>query len=224
MSRFVSRLSTLLPITALLLLTAGLTGCHRKDHWHLSNVSHIVAPLQFSLQSTEGGTQTAKDFRGKVVAMYFGYTHCPDVCPTTLAKLSGAIKQLGPQAKDVRVLFVTVDPQRDTMPVLKRYVHAFDPTHFVGLRGDASATAAIAKRYRVGYTDGKKDADGDYSVSHSSGVFIFDRQGDARLLGTETTPESDYVTDLKQLLSQEGDLSVNDRNGPAHPTAENPER
>lgn len=202
MHRFFLRLRALLPVTALVLLSAGLAGCHHKEHWHLSNVSHIVAPLQFSLPSTDGGTATARDFRGKVVMMYFGYTHCPDVCPTTLAKLSGAIKQLGPQDKDVRVLFVTVDPQRDTMAVLKRYVNAFDSRHFVGLRGDDAATTAITKRYRVGYTDGKKDADGDYSVSHSSGVFIFDRQGNARLLGTETTPEGDYVADLKQLLSE----------------------
>lgn len=185
----------------LLLMSAALTGCHHKQHWHLNNVTHIVAPLQFTMQSTNGGIATAKDFRGKVVMMYFGYTHCPDVCPTTLAKLSAAIKQLGPQGRDVRLLFVTVDPARDSIQSLKTYLDAFDPRHFVGLRGDAAATEAIAKRYRVAYSYDKKGADGNYAVNHSAAVFIFGRHGNARLLGTEATPTKDFVADLKQLLN-----------------------
>lgn len=200
MNRLLEDLRALRRAFVLLLMAAALTGCHHKQHWYLSNVTHIVAPLQFSMQSTNGGTATAKDFRGKVVMMYFGYTHCPDVCPTTLAKLSGVIKQLGPQGKDVRLLFVTVDPKRDSIKNLKAYVDAFDPRHFVGLRGDAAATEAIAKRYRVGYSYDKKEANGNYAVNHSAAVFIFGRHGNARLLGTEATPTKDFVADLKQLL------------------------
>ncbi|MDE2150404.1 MAG: SCO family protein [Gammaproteobacteria bacterium] len=177
-----------------------LAACHGSPKWHLDNVAHIVAPLKFSLQSSAGGTVTAANFRGKVTLLYFGYTHCPDVCPTTLAKLAGVLRQLGPAADGVRVLFVTVDPVRDTLPMLRTYVDAFDARHFVGLRGDAHATAGIARRYRIGYTLGKPDAAGNYAVSHSSAVFIFDRNGDARLLGTETTPSADFVDDLRRLL------------------------
>lgn len=187
----------LVPAIALLL-----AACQGSPKWHLDNVTHIVAPLKlFSMQSTTGGAATAADFRGKVTMLYFGYTHCPDVCPTTLAKLAGALRQLGAQADDVRVLFVTVDPQRDTLPVLKAYVDAFGARYFVGLRGDAAQTADIARRYRVGYTAGKPDADGNYEVSHSSAVFVFDRRGEARLLGTESTPTADFVADLKRLLA-----------------------
>ncbi|MGH8459985.1 MAG: SCO family protein [Stenotrophobium sp.] len=163
-------------------------------------MTHIVAPLEFSLQSTNGGIATAADFRGKVTMMYFGYTHCPDICPTTLAKLVDVVHQMGPQAEDVRVLFVTMDPARDTIPVLRAYVDAFDAVHFVGLRGDAKETAGIARRYRVGYTLSKPDASGNYEVGHSTAVFIFDTNGNARLLGTETTPSADYVADIKRLL------------------------
>lgn len=201
MNRLLEDLRALRRAFVLLLMVAALTGCHHKQHWHLSNVTHIVVPLQFSMQSTNGGTTTAKDFRGKVVMMYFGYTHCPDVCPTTLAKLSSVIKQLGPQGKDIRLLLVTVDPKRDDIKTLKTYVDAFDPKHFIGLRGDAAATEAIAKRYRVGFSYDKKDANGNYAVNHSAAVFIFDRHGNARLLGTEATPTKDFVADLKQLLN-----------------------
>jgi len=201
MNRLFEDLRALRRLFAGLLMIVALAGCQHKQNWHLKNVTHIVAPLQFSMQSTAGGTATAKDFRGKLVMLYFGYTHCPDVCPTTLAKLSSAIGQLGPQSKDVRVLFVTVDPKRDDIKTLTAYVDAFDPKHFVGLRGNVAATEAIAKRYRVAYSYEKPDASGNYAVNHSAAVFIFGRHGNARLLGTEATPTKDFVADLKQLLS-----------------------
>lgn len=188
----------LLPFAAVV----ALAGCHQKEHWHLSNVTHIVAPLKFSMPSTLGHVETAKDLRGKVVMMYFGYTHCPDVCPTTLASLAGVIRKLGPEAKDVRLLFVTVDPKRDTLPVLTQYVAAFDKDHFIGLRGSPEQIKELAKRYRVGYSLEKPDKHGDYIVNHSSAVFIFDRDGNARLLGTNIDSPSDYEADLKQILNK----------------------
>lgn len=186
-----------LPLMALVVIATA--GCQRSEHWHLDNVTHIVAPLKFDLQRAGDGDFTQRDLHGKIAMLYFGYTHCPDVCPTTLAKLAAVLKQLGPQAADMRVLFVSVDPQRDSSAALKQYVDAFDAEHFIGLRGSSAQITAIARRYRVGYTLGTADASGDYAVSHSSAVFIFDRDGDARLLGTETSPIADFVADLKQL-------------------------
>ncbi|HEU0195603.1 MAG TPA: SCO family protein, partial [Nevskiaceae bacterium] len=106
------------PLLLVLACATALTlaACHHQPQWHLDNVTHVVAPLQFSMESTTGHVETAQDLRGKVVMVYFGYTHCPDVCPTTLAKMAGVIRKLGPEAKNVRLLFVTVDPKRDTLP------------------------------------------------------------------------------------------------------------
>lgn len=187
-----------LPLLAMLLLSA----CSRSPSWQLSNVAHVVSPLQFSMESTSGRVETAKDFHGKIVMMYFGYTHCPDVCPTTLAEMAGVLRKLGPDARDVRLLFVTVDPKRDTLPVLTSYVDAFDKTHFVGLRGTPQQVADMAKRYRVSYGYEKPDAHGDYVVNHSSAIFIFGRDGNARLLGTSIDTAAEYEADLTRLARQ----------------------
>lgn len=192
---------TVFHLLAAAVLVLALAGCQQKA-WHLANVSHVVAPLQFSLASTNGGTETEKDLRGKIVLVYFGYTHCPDVCPTTLAELASVIRELGDAARDVRVLFITVDPARDTLPVLKRYVAAFDKDHFIGLRGTPAQVEALAKRYRVGYGYEKPEADGDYVVNHSSAVFIFGADGKARLLGTDIDKPAEYEADLKRLIKE----------------------
>jgi protein SCO1/2 len=189
-------------------LCAGLVllaaACSReRATWHLASIRHLLPDLQFSLPSSGGGTLDAADVRGDVVLLYFGYTHCPDVCPLTLAKLKAALAELGPAAAHVRVLFVSVDPQRDTPETLQRYLKPFGP-QFIGLVGTAAQTAALAKRYRVGYN--KQEApngdQGDYSVTHSGGVFIFDPRGRALLLGTQGSPVAYYTADLKQLLSR----------------------
>jgi len=160
-----------------------------------------MPPLQFTLIRDDGQTVTQKDYFGKPVLLYFGYTHCPDVCPTTLADLAIALKQLGPVADQVRVLFVSVDPARDTPAVLKTYVNAFGPW-FVGLTGNQEQLEALTKRYRVAFRLGEPDAKGEYAVYHSSAVFIFDRQGKARLL-TSLSDKSDMIAaDLKRLLSE----------------------
>jgi protein SCO1/2 len=157
--------------------------------------------LEFSLTDQDGNSVHATDLRGKLVLLYFGYTHCPDVCPTTLTVLSQAVKQLGSQADKVRVLFVTVDPARDTESLLKRYAPSFGP-QVMGLRGDGQELARLTKRFRVTYGLGKPDADGNYEVSHSSAVFVFDRKGEARLLGRFADTAVAYAHDLKQLLKE----------------------
>jgi protein SCO1 len=189
----------LLLAAVLYALAAMLGGCGREASWRLVDITGIMPPLAFSLTDDTGRPVTAESYRGKVVMLYFGYTHCPDVCPTTLAKLSQALSQLGGDAAKVRTLFVTVDPRRDTPRVLKDYAHAFGP-EFVGLRGDDEELRQLTKRYRVTYSLGKPDAHGNYEVTHSSAVFIFDGKGTVRLMSDAGDSPAAIAHDLKQLV------------------------
>lgn len=187
-------------------LSLAVSGCDKKTPWHESNISGSLPRLSFSMtDATTGKPTTAADFRGKVTLLYFGYTLCPDFCPTTLTNLADVLKKLGAQAKDVRVLFVTVDPNRDTLPVLKRYVALFAP-QMVGLRGTPDELAALARRYRVAYTVTPARDGHPYAVTHSSLVFVFDRDGNARLLvDSMATQKPDVVgteDDLRRLIEQ----------------------
>lgn len=183
----------------LVLLTA-VSGCSSPQKWDLTNITGVMPQLKFTLTDQDGKTLQASDLRGKIPVLYFGYTNCPDICPTTLATLAQALRKLGAEANAVRILFVSVDPARDTTAVLKSYVQAFGP-QFIGLRGDQKELRYLTKRYRVTYGLGKADAHGNYEVSHSSAVFVFDRKGDVRLLGRGTDPAKSYTHDLKQLIN-----------------------
>jgi protein SCO1/2 len=189
-------------IVAMLLAAALLTlaGCSQPQHWGMKNITNLMPDLQFTLTDQSGKTVHAKDYRGKVLLLYFGYTHCPDVCPTTLANLTQALKGLGEAANAVRVLFVSVDPARDTPTVLRDYVHAFGP-QFVGLRGDDATLRNLTMRYRVTYALDKPDAEGNYAVSHSSAVFVFDQRGRVRLLGRGSDKPATIASDLKRLMA-----------------------
>ncbi|MGA9854914.1 MAG: SCO family protein [Gammaproteobacteria bacterium] len=203
-SSFLSRTCESVLVCAGVLALLSMAGCGRSpasQPWNLLNITGHMPPLQFTLMRDDGQTVTQKDYLGKPVILYFGYTHCPDVCPTTLADLATALRQLGPVADQVRVLFVSVDPARDTPAVLKSYTNAFGPW-FVGLTGSQQELTAITKRYRVAYRLGKPDAKGNYAVYHSSAVFIFDRQGNARLLTSLSDKPDLIATDLKRLLSK----------------------
>jgi protein SCO1 len=156
-----------------LILTGLLVACARSGPaYALKNVTGLVSPLEFHLTNQDGQPVTAADYRDDVVLLYFGYTDCPDQCPTTLTTLADALHALGPQAAQVRVLFVSVDPRRDTTEVLKRYVGNFGP-EFVGLRGDQAELARLSRRYRIAYHYEKPDKYGNYEVDHSSAVFVF---------------------------------------------------
>lgn len=184
-------------LAALALL--ALAGCgSREPQFALQNVTGLLPGLEFSLTDQDGRPVTASDYRGKIVLLYFGYTHCPDACPTTLTMLSEALRRLGPEASKVRVLFVTVDPARDSLAVMKRYVTAFGP-QFVGLRGDDAALTALSKRYRVAFHREPPDRNGYYAVDHSSAVFIFDASGEARLLAGESSSPRTVAMDLQKL-------------------------
>ena len=146
-----------------------------------------------------GKLRHLEDFRGKAVVLFFGFTHCPDVCPTTLADTAQALKTLGPEAERVQVLMVTVDPERDTPDVLAKYVTAFDP-RFLGLRGDPAATQRAAKAFKV-YFEKRKSGD-DYSVDHSGQSYVIDPQGRLRLLVRPERIGADLADDLRTVLKE----------------------
>jgi protein SCO1/2 len=131
--------------------------------------------------------------------MFFGYTQCPDVCPTTLAALADAMKKLGPDADRVQVLFVTIDPERDTPALLSQYVPAFDP-RFLGLYGDADATARTAKEFKILYQKVPGAAPGSYTMDHSAGTYVFDPQGRLRLYVSNAQGPDVFAHDLRELL------------------------
>lgn len=186
-------------LAALCSVAVMLNGCSQDASWSLVNITGIMPPLAFSLTDDTGQQVTADTYRGKVVMLYFGYTHCPDVCPTTMATLSQALSKLGGDASQVRVLFVTVDPQRDTPHLLKSYTQAFGP-EFIGLRTADPELRRLVKRYRVTYSLGKPDARGNYEVTHSSAIFIFDKTGKARLIAESSDSAAFIAHDVQQLI------------------------
>lgn len=153
----------------------------------------------FNLVDQNGQRRTLADFRGKVVALFFGYTHCPDVCPTTLAALAATLKQLGARADKVQVLFVTLDPVRDTPQVLKQYVPSFNPT-FIGLTGTESDVAQTASAFKVFYQKQKSEGGRGYTLDHSANTFVFDTVGRLRLMYGFGTPEEKIVQDINRLI------------------------
>lgn len=167
----------------------------------LHPVRGFLPDLQFSLQTSGSKTVTQDDYKDKVVLLFFGYASCPDVCPTTLAQLAAVMEELGPQANQVRILFVSVDPHRDTPESLETYVKAFDK-HAIGLTGTEKQIADLARRYRVAYQIEKPDpktAD-DYEVAHSRGVYFFDREGRARFLAPDTESVEVLTDGVRRLL------------------------
>jgi Uncharacterized protein SCO1/SenC/PrrC, involved in biogenesis of respiratory and photosynthetic systems len=176
-----------------------LAGCATRADWKLVDISGVMPALEFSLDDDSGRAVTAANYRGDVVLLYFGYTHCGDVCPATMARLASALALLGPDAARVKVLFVTVDPARDTRTVLARYLGHFGPG-FVGLRGDDARLLQLNKRYRVTYGRDPADSHGNYEVSHSSAVFVFDARGKARLIAESPATPAEIAHDLKKLL------------------------
>jgi protein SCO1/2 len=152
----------------------------------------------FTLADHRGETRSLNDYQGKVVLIFFGFTQCPDVCPTTLAELSEVMKKLGNEADRVQVLFITVDPERDTQAVLSQYVSAFDP-RFVGLTGSVEQIAAVAKDFKAFYQK-VPTPNGSYTVDHFSGMYAFDATGRIRLFIRYRAPMDSVVADVKTLV------------------------
>jgi len=177
-----------------------LAACGKPATWHATDITGAMPPLNFRMtRANDGVTVGSSDYRGKVAILYFGYTHCPDICPTTLANLAEVLDKLGPKAGQVRILFVTVDPDRDTLPLMKGYVNSFAP-QIDGLRGTPDDLAALARRYRVAYSVTPDSPGHPYEVMHSNAVFFFDRAGHARLVSTDTGDIDGTLADVKRLL------------------------
>ncbi|KCV34872.1 SCO1/SenC [Bordetella bronchiseptica MBORD624] len=189
-------------LLAMLMLLAACS--ERSADWSLYNVKGHLPDLKFSLPGAHGKTVSSDDLKGKTVLLFFGYASCPDVCPTTMAQLTAVLQQLGEQARDVRILFVSVDPHRDTPDILQAYVNAFN-NNAIGVTGNEKQIADLARRYRVAYQIEKPKPGDDadiYDVTHSRGVYIFDNQGKARLLASDTDTIDTMVKDLRQLIAQ----------------------
>ena len=183
----------LLVLTALLLAGCG------KQGWQTKDITGSMPALEFNLTDENGRLVSAKNYLGKPTLLFFGFTHCPDVCPTTLAYLAAVSKQLDAETRvDLQVLFVSVDPARDDPQTLRRFTDAFGP-QFIGLTGDKAALDALTHRYSSLYEYGTKDAAGNYDVMHSSAVYAFNRQGEARFLFHGGDPMDPVIEDLRHL-------------------------
>lgn len=199
--RFSSFRRTLLAIFSATFLAVALTACGKSEA-SLQDVNGIDLSGAtfgdgFQLKDPDGRVRTLEDFKGKVVLMFFGFTQCPDVCPTALVNATQIKSLMGADADKLQVLFVTVDPERDTPEVLREYTQAFDPS-FLGLYGDLQETAAVAKAYRVYYA--KIPTGNTYTMEHTALTYVFDREGTLRMaLRYEQTPE-ESVEDIRKVL------------------------
>lgn len=184
-------------------LSAGLAGCDRGGpQFNNTDITGSgIAKDGFELTDHTGKVRTLADYRGKVVVVFFGFTHCPDVCPTTLVEIAEALKLLGARAEQVQVLFITVDPERDTPEMLARYVPAFNPG-FVGLWGDPDAIARTAKSFKVFYQKTETSSSGSYSIDHTAASYVFDREGDLRLFTRHGGGAHKLADDLGLLLGR----------------------
>ena len=185
----------------LIALACALNACGQPaaPKYQLTDVTGADFGKSLALTDHTGTPRTLADFQGKVVVIFFGFTQCPDVCPTTLVEMAKVVKELGADGAKVQVLFVSVDPERDTRELLKQYVTAFNPS-FLGLAGDAAATARAAKEFKV-YVQ-KQPARGGYSVDHSAGTFILDQQGRLRLFAQYGVGAPAMLSDIRTLLKQ----------------------
>jgi protein SCO1/2 len=187
-----------------LALVLSLIACDklstRPASFQNTDLTGLDYAKDFQLTDHNGKPRSLADFKGKVVVMFFGYTQCPDVCPTTMAEMAAVMKELGAQADQVQVLFVTIDPERDTPALLAQYVPTFDP-RFLGLYGDAAATARVAKEFKVFYAKVPGKTPGSYSMDHTAGSYVFDKNGKIRLFLRHGAGPAPIVHDLKQLLS-----------------------
>ena len=198
---FRQRLSRIRALTAAAALAVLVAACGGEEPWALKDVSGLMPDLEFELtRAADGRTVSEEAYAGKVTVLFFGFTNCPDICPMTLQKFSQALNSMEGNADDVRVLFVSVDPQRDDRERLRQYVESFGE-QFVGLRGPEPALRDLAKRYRVTFGYGEPNEDGWYNVSHSSAAFVFDRAGNVRLLARQDDSIDALTSDLERLVS-----------------------
>lgn len=179
-----------------------LTACSEKTaQFRAIDITGAEYARDFQLTDHNGQARTLKDFKGKIVVVFFGYTQCPDVCPTTLAELAEVKRSLGADGARLQGVFVTVDPERDTPEVLKAYMGNFDPA-FVALRGTPEQLVAVAKDYKVYYKKVEGKTPTSYTMDHSAGSFIYDTQGRLRLYTRYGSGAQALADDVRLLLKQ----------------------
>ncbi|MFZ6749150.1 SCO family protein [Undibacterium sp. Ren11W] len=193
---FLPRQFKLFCLSALLLVVAC---SNPTDKFINTDLTGLDYAKNFELTDHNGKARTLADFKGKAVVIFFGYTQCPDVCPTTMVEMANVMKQMGPLSEKVQVLFVTVDPERDTQALLAAYVPNFDK-RFLGLYGDQAATAKVAKDFKVFYQKAQGKTADSYTMDHTAGSYVFDPEGRIRLFVRHGQGAEPIVHDLKILL------------------------
>jgi protein SCO1/2 len=182
----------------------ALSGCERAappHHFNAIDLTGASYAQGFALPDFDGKPRTLADFKGKATVVFFGYTQCPDACPTTMAELSGILKTLGPEASRVQVVFVTVDPSRDTPALLKNYVTNFRPD-FLALRGDEAQTQQMIKDFKLVVEKVPGKTPDSYTIDHTAGTYIFDPQGRIRLFASQSLDPALLTDDLRNLLAE----------------------
>ena len=190
----------------LLLVLAALSGCDRlggadKPSFKAVDITGAEYARELSLPDVDGKPRQLADFKGKVTLVFFGYTQCPDVCPTTLAELAAVKRELGKDGERVQGIFVSVDPERDTPQILKAYMASFDPG-FVALRGTPEQVKETARQFKVFYAQVPGRTEGSYTVDHTAGTYVFDAQGKVRLFVRYGSGAEALRHDLKLLLDE----------------------
>jgi protein SCO1/2 len=191
----------------LVLAAAGalaISGCERAAPPHHFNAIDLTGARYaqgFNLPDFDGKPRTLADFKGKVAVVFFGYTQCPDACPTTMAELAGILKTLGPDASRIQVVFISVDPSRDSPALLKGYVTNFRPD-FLALRGDEAQTRAVIKDFKLIVEKVPGKTPDSYTIDHTAGTYIFDPQGRVRLFASQSLDPALLTDDLKALLAE----------------------
>ncbi len=189
-------------------LSAALAGCDKPGSSSAPAIKFLGADITgadyartLALPDVNGQPRTLGDFKGKVTVVFFGYTQCPDVCPTTMTELAQVKKSLGADGDKLQAVFVTIDPERDTPEILKSYMASFDPS-FVALRGTLEQTQATAKEFKVYFAKVPGKTEGSYTMDHSAGAFILDTKGNVRLFERYGAGAEGLAADVKALIAQ----------------------
>lgn len=199
MSRYLPSRRSFISLAVAGLLSLGLAGCKEPVKFQGSDISGTHLGRDMAMVDSSGTLRTLADYKGKVVVVFFGFTHCPDVCPTSMAELAQTMSLLKGDAKKVQVVMITVDPERDTGAIMDTYVKAFNPS-FVGLTGSAEQLHKTAQSFKAYYAKASGGTADSYSMNHSSSFYILDQTGEARVLLNGNAPAKVIADDIRQLL------------------------
>ncbi len=199
MSRYLSSRRSFISLAVAGLLSLGLAGCKDPVKFQGTDITGTHLGRDMAMVDSSGKLRTLADYKGKVLLVFFGFTHCPDVCPTSMAELAQTMNLLKGDAKKVQVVMITVDPERDTGAIMDTYVKAFNPS-FVGLTGSPDQLHKTAQSFKAYYAKASGGTPDSYSMNHSSSFYILDQTGEARVLLNGNAPAKVIAGDIRQLL------------------------